>query len=417
MGVRVLHSFPHKIGAERICLTAWWEAVSAAQAGVQTTVYAGAVQRPLPETIVTRTTLARGRLRVPYRVVGTLRALAIHDRLVARALPALADQVDVVHTWPLAGLETLKTAKRLGIATVVERPNAHTRFAYEAVARECERIGVVLPPDHEHAFNAAKLAQEEAEYALADYLLCPSEFVVQTFLDQGFERSRLVRHIYGYDERLYFPEARAGERPLNALFVGVCAVRKGVHLALEAWLRSSASAAGTFRIAGEFVDSYERRLADMLAHPSVQVLGHRTDVPRLMREADVLMLPSIEEGFGLVCTEAVGSGCVPLVSDACTDLCVDGRNALVHHVGDVDALRAHLDLVDGDRGRLAALRAGCLASAPSLTWAAAGRWLAAAYAEVASSDSHPVGSSGPTAVGGGAPKGGSTRPVSVSSER
>ena len=76
----------------------------------------------------------------------------------------------------------------------------------------------------------------------------------------------------------------------------------------------------------------------MLAHPSVEVLGHRDDVPELMRQSDVFVLPSIEEGFGLVCTEAMASGCVPLVSDACTEVCGTSENALVHHVGDVEAL-------------------------------------------------------------------------------
>ena len=75
--------------------------------------------------------------------------------------------------------ETLQTARRLGIPTVLERPNAHTRFAYEAVRDECERLGVALPADHEHAYNADILRLEEEEYALADRLLCPSDFVVQ----------------------------------------------------------------------------------------------------------------------------------------------------------------------------------------------------------------------------------------------
>jgi len=388
-GVRVLHSFPHKIGADRICLTAWWEVVSAADAGADLFVYAGAVQRPLPAGIRTRTTLALGRLRIPYRVVGTLRALALHDRVVARALPGLRGQIDVVHTWPLAGLRTLRTAKRLGIPTVVERPNAHTRFAYEAVACECERIGVQLPADQEHAYNAAKLSQEEAEYDLADYLLCPSDFVVKTFRDENFAPDRLLRHIYGYDDSHSSrgparARARARDSGIDALFVGVCAVRKGLHFALEAWLRSSASDNGTFRIAGEFLPGYEQKLADMLAHPSVQVLGHRHDVPELMRNSDVLLLPSIEEGFGLVCTEAIGSGCVPLVSDACTELCSHGRNSLVHSVGDVDALTSHLNLLDRDAGRLAELRAAGLRDAPAMTWAAAGGRLLEVYQQVAS---------------------------------
>lgn len=386
MSVRALQSFPHKIGASRICTTAWWEVASVADAGGEMTVYTGAVQRPLPASVRTRTTLSRGRLRVPYSVVGTRRALAFHDRVVARALPKLRDQIDVVHTWPLAGLETLRAAKRLGITTVVERPNAHTAYAYEVVARECERIGVTLPTNQEHAYNASKLALEEREYDLADYLLCPSEFVARTFREQGFDPERLARHSYGYDERVYW--AAPGERDrdrwqgLNALFVGVCAVRKGLHFALEAWLRSPASDSGTFSIAGEFIPDYKDKLAAMLAHPSVRVLGHRGDVPELMRSADVLLLPTIEEGSPLVCMEAVGSGCVPLVSDVCDAVDVD-ENALVHPVGDVDTIAAHLTLLHEDSDRLAAMREACLRVAPTLTWAAAGRRLLGVYEQVA----------------------------------
>jgi len=62
--------------------------------------------------------------------------------------------------------------------------------------------------------------------------------------------------------------------------------------------------------------------------------------PALMRTSDVMVLPTIEEGFGLVCTEAMASGCVPVVSDACTDICTHMENALWHSVGDVQALYA-----------------------------------------------------------------------------
>jgi glycosyltransferase involved in cell wall biosynthesis len=379
-----------------------------ADAGCDLTIYAGSVQRPLPASISTRTTLARGRWRIPYGALGTDRALALHDRIVARALPRLAGEIDVVHTWPLGGLQTLRVARRLGITTVVERPNAHTRFAYEAVARECERLGVALPADQEHAYNASRLSKEEEEYDLADYLLCPSEFVARTFRERGFAPERLLRHSYGYDESIYHPAVAptasesAGEHPggmgrntqrvgelveepagLNALFVGVCAVRKGLHFALEAWLRSPASRTGTFRIAGEFLPGYEERLAGMLAHPSVQVLGHRDDVPELMRGSDILMLPTLEEGSPLVCMEAVGSGCVPLVSDVCDAVCIDD-NALAHPIGDVDALARDLTLLDEDRDRLAAMRAACLAVAPTLTWVAAGRRLLEVYEQAAS---------------------------------
>ncbi len=168
------------------------------------------------------------------------------------------------------------------------------------------------------------------------------------------------------------------------LFVGVCAVRKGVHVALEAWLASGAQHTGKFLIAGEFLPAYQSKLAGMLAHPSVEVLGHRTDVPELMRRSDLLVLPSIEEGFGLVCTEAMGSGCVPLVSDACTDLCRHMENSLVHRVRDVASLTEHIRLVNENRGLLQSLRERGLELAPDITWNAAGKILLDVYAETIS---------------------------------
>jgi len=166
------------------------------------------------------------------------------------------------------------------------------------------------------------------------------------------------------------------------LFVGVCAVRKGVHFALEAWLKSPAHVDGTFMIAGEFLPAYAEKLAPMLSHPSVKVLGHRTDVPDLMRQADILVLPSLEEGFGLVCTEAMGCGCVPLVSDACTDICKHMHNSFVHHAGDVAALTEQITLLHQDRALLETLRQNSLNGLSEITWTAAGVKRLEVYREV-----------------------------------
>ncbi len=381
---RVLYSFPHKLGADRICYTAWQQVNGLAAAGAELLVYPGVLHRPVPAGVVVRPTLARGKIRVPYKLLGTMRACALHDHIVARRLEKLAGKVDIVHTWSLGALETLKTAARLGIPAVLERPNAHTRFAYEIVQRECERIGVPLPPDHEHAYKADVLRKEEEEYRAAYRLLCPSDFTLRTFLDQGFASERLVRHIYGYDAKVYFPKGKKDKHKsgFTALFVGVCAVRKGLHYALEAWLRSPAHQNGTFLIAGEFLPAYAKKLSAMLADPSVRVLGHRNDVPGLMRNSDILILPTIEEGFGLVCTEAMGSGCVPVVSEACTDICRHMENSLVHRIADVDALSEHISMLHNDAALLEKLKHGALQTAPRVTWNAAGRALLDVYQQV-----------------------------------
>jgi glycosyltransferase involved in cell wall biosynthesis len=389
--VRVLYSFPHKLGAGRICYTAWQQVNGLAAAGVDLLVFPGALQRSVPEGVTARPTLARGKLRIPYRLLGTMRALALHDYIVSRRIEKLDGQIDVIHTWPCAALETLKVASRLGIPTVLERPNAHTRYAYEAVQREAKRLGIVLPADNEYAFKTDVLKREEEEYRLADYLLCPSDFVLQSFLDQGFKRERLIRHQYGFDEKSYHPDtstARDRESGLTMLFVGDCAVRKGLHFALEAWLESGAHRTGTFLIAGKFLPAYAEKLSPMLSHPSVRVLGFRNDVPDLMRRSDILVLPSIEEGFPLVCVDGMGSGCVPLVSEVCSGICRHMDNALVHSIGDVKTLTEHLRMLDLDRDLLQRLRASCLRSSQQLTWTSAGERLRDVYQHVVANDAN-----------------------------
>jgi glycosyltransferase involved in cell wall biosynthesis len=380
---RVLYSFPHKLGADRICTTAWYQVHGLIQAGAEVVVFPGALSKPLPHRATVRPTLAKGGFRIPYRVLGSMRAFALHDYIVARRLERLRGTIDIVHTWPLGALRTLQTAARLGIPTVLERPNAHTRFAYEVVRKECERLGLTLPENHEHAYNEQVLAKEEAEYQLASRLLCPSDFVARTFLELGFPKAKLARHQYGFDERVYYPshERARDKTGLTMLFVGGCAPRKGLHYALEAWVGSTASREGEFLIAGAFVPGYAERLATMLSHPSVQVLGHRADAPELMRKSDILVLPTVEEGSALVTSEARGSGCVLLVSEAAGAICEHLENALVHRVGDVAALTDHINLLDANRTLLQKLRAASLRTVPEITWTAAAQRLLRAYQE------------------------------------
>jgi len=362
-------------------MTAWYQVDGLAKAGAEVLVFPGALSRPISSDIKVWPTLARGKMRIPYKLIGDMRAFSLHDYIVSRRLEKLAGYIDIIHTWPLGALRTLKTAARLGIPAVLERPNAHTRFAYEVVKKECDRLGVVLPPNHEHSYKEDVLLKEEAEYELATRLLCPSDFVARTFCERGFARESLARHQYGFDEQIYYPDRDVcqGRCGLIMLFVGGCAPRKGLHYALEAWLRSTACHGGQFLIAGEFVPGYAEKLSSMLSHPSVQVLGHRTDVPELMRRSDILILPSIEEGSALVTSEARGCGCVLLVSEAAGAICKHMESALVHRVGDVSTLTQHINLLQDDRKLLQRLRMESLRLAPEITWNAAGVRLLEVY--------------------------------------
>jgi glycosyltransferase involved in cell wall biosynthesis len=386
--IRVLYSFPHKLGGGRIQTTAWEQVRGITQAGAEVLVCPGFLQVALPGNPVVKPTLSRGRLRLPYKLLGTARTCLLHDRIVARRLRKLAGKIDIVHLWPLAASQTARTAAEMGIPTVLERPNAHTAFAYQVVQDECQRLGIALPPGHEHAFDRGKLVREEEEYQLTDYLLCPSDFVMKTFVDRGFPHRKLVRHSYGMDPQTFYPSpSRLHDtgKLFTMIFVGVCAVRKGLHFALEAWLKSPASRTGQFLIAGEFIPSYEEKLRPWLAHESIRLLGHRDDVAELMRNSDVLVLPTLEEGSALVTSEARASGCVLLVSEASGAICRHGENALEHRVGDVETLARHITQLYEDPALLHKLRANSLSTVDEITWTAAGVKLLDLYREVIAS--------------------------------
>jgi glycosyltransferase involved in cell wall biosynthesis len=303
---------------------------------------------------------------------------------VARRLERLAGQIDIIHAWPVGALRTLKAARRLGIPTVLERPNAHTKYAYEVTQRECERLGITPPPGYSHTYNEEILRKEEIEYELADCLLCPSDFVLRTFLDQGFPQEKLARHQYGFDQKTHYPSLipRDPKRGLTVLFAGACTPRKGLHFALEAWRESPASREGTFLVVWEYLPGYPEKIAPLLDHPSVKVLGYRKDLPELMRQSDVLVLSSIEEGSALVTSEARGCGCVLVVSDASGATCKHMENALVHSVGDVKTLTQHFTMLHEDRVLLEKLRAASLLTVDDITWPAAGKKLLEVYREV-----------------------------------
>jgi glycosyltransferase involved in cell wall biosynthesis len=373
--LRVLYTFAHKIGATGVCYAAWQHVKGLHDAGAQVTVFTGVLHKPFPPGVRVRTTLSRGKLRIPYKLLGRIGATRLHDWIVARNLRKMAGEFD-----------TMRTAKKLSIPTVLERCNAHTRFAYKVVEEECEKLGLQMPDGHAHAFNADYLRREELEYDEADYIFCPSEFVARTFRDRGFPAEKLERFRYGYDESAIYPPPQPNaEKPgLTVVFAAGCAPRKGLHYALEAWLKSSACAEGKFLIVGDFIPGYAEKLSEYLSHPSVSLLGFRKDLPDVIRASDVMVLPSIEEGSALVTYDARGAGCVLLVSDSTGAVCEHGKNALVHTTGDVETLAGHFSLVHEDRTLLARLRAASMETADELTWPAAGRDMLNAYQRIVS---------------------------------
>lgn len=372
----VLYSFPHRLGSSGIGWTAWNQANELVRAGHEVHIVAASVDRPVPGAASVTTTLTVLGRRVPHRAFGRDNALAVHDARAARRVAEL--EPDVVHAWPLASARTLTAAARAGVAGVREVPNTHTEHAYEVVADEVRRLGIEPDPRSSHATNPTRLALEEREWDAATALLVPSEPVAETFRVRGFDDRRLLRHRYGSDSAPY-ARSRPADAAMTAVFLGRVEPRKGLHHALAAWRASSASAGGRFLVYGPVEERYAAFLAPLLAQPGVEVRGTTDDPMRVLSEADVLLLPSLEEGSALVTYEAQVAGCVPLVSTAAGAVIDEGVTGLTHRAGDVETLTAQLDALAADPERLRTMQASAQARARELSWAAAVEATVAAY--------------------------------------
>jgi glycosyltransferase involved in cell wall biosynthesis len=371
MTLRILYSFPHAIGAPGIGVTALNQVRALRAAGADVTVVATSVHpgTDLPGTVETLVVFGR---RLPHRAFGNVeRAFRFHDRRVASMVRA--GGFDVVHTWPLGALRTLEAARERGTLGTREAPNSHTAVAYAVAEAEAARIGVAIARGQSHHQDARRLERERAEYDAAGLILVPSEHVERSFLAQGVPAVKLGRHQYGYDPSAFDAPGRddSSGRPFTALFLGSAEPRKGLHYALRAWRASGVD--GVFLIAGRFAQGYRERLGVELDDPSVRTLGFVSDTAGLLRSADVLVLPSVEEGSALVTYEALATGCIPLVSRTSGSHVTDGVDGMLHDAGDVGTLAAQLSELQADSAMRERMRAAGIEASASLTWEAAGR--------------------------------------------
>ncbi len=141
----------------------------------------------------------------------------------------------------------------------------------------------------------------------------------------------------------------AGERDLLAAVVGRLEPQKGQ----EVFLRAAAAALARetqlrFAVVGNGQGDYHRalkRLAEKLGVAGKVVFaGHQPDVPRLMRALDVLVVPSLEESFGLVAAEGMLSS-LPVVAaraGALPEFISHGETGLLVPPADPEALAESL---------------------------------------------------------------------------
>jgi glycosyltransferase involved in cell wall biosynthesis len=119
-------------------------------------------------------------------------------------------------------------------------------------------------------------------------------------------------------------------------FVGQLIERKGLPWLMEAWTgidRTARNPRPELRLAGSGVlEDDLRRWRQGLHHPeAVRILGFVEDIPAFFRGLDLLVMPSLAEGFGLAAAEAGACG-LPVIAGRASSLpeiVVDGETGLL----------------------------------------------------------------------------------------
>jgi len=146
------------------------------------------------------------------------------------------------------------------------------------------------------------------------------------------------------------------------LQVGRLHPEKGYEHLLRGFRRFLDRAPGPARLlvagAGTLQGDYERQARDLGLAEAVTFLGFRRDSQDLIAAADVLVLASVAEAFGLVLTEALYHG-TPVVATrvgGISEIVSDGEDGLLVPPADPEAIAAALVRLQGDealRRRLA----------------------------------------------------------------
>jgi len=231
----------------------------------------------------------------------------IFSKSIARRLERMESGIYVGFAG--SSLYSLRRAETLGLTTVVERSSSHIRTQLSILSEEYRRHGM----DDAPVVSAAKkdhLWPEETEYAEADYIVTPSEFSYQSFVEQGFSEERVMHIPFGVDTEQFSPQRSTG--PFRVLYAGDVSYRKGIPYLLEAWEQLSLDNAELI-VAGNIDEDIQDFIEDYRSNDSIRFLGWVDDIHEWYKKSSVFALPSLEEGSAYVTYEAMAAG-LPLIA-------------------------------------------------------------------------------------------------------
>jgi starch synthase len=257
-----------------------------------------------------------------------------------------------------AGLTTGPLVQARGGKFICDRGSTHQRFQYQVVSEEYRRWKVPFAAPQEHIVR-----REEAIYAIADAITVGSNVSRQSFIEMGVSPEKV--HVIPYGVRLdqFRPSIAPARDSFDVLFAGQISLRKGIPYLLEAFQRLR-HPRKRLTIVGAMQEDV-RQILNTLPTENVTFTGNipQPELAAIMSRSHVLVLPSVEDGFGLVMAQAMACGC-PVIASSATGaehLFADGEAGYIVAPRDTGALADRLQQLADDPALRERMSAAALA--------------------------------------------------------
>lgn len=305
------------------------------------------------------------------RIVDQIWDVSSHDftRAIGRRL--CESGVGAVYAYEYTALEAFQQAGRRGVARILDLPSLHNR-AFEELQREEKARFPELVDAYDSYFWTKferRQARRDAEAALADVIIVNSSVTKASHVRYGADPEKIF--VVPLASPPAIPEVTqpAMRAPLSVVWAGAFSVRKAGHLFVEAWRSACKGEEARADVYGEI------KLPDRLWKPAPAGMTFHGSVRRpalfgAFSHADVLMFPTLSDGFGMVVSEAFARGLPVITTDraGASDLVRHGENGLIIPAGDVGAIKDALVWCLDNRERLGEMRQAALETAKAWQW-------------------------------------------------
>jgi glycosyltransferase involved in cell wall biosynthesis len=247
---------------------------------------------------------------------------------------------NAIYAYEDASGYSFKQAKEAGLQCLYDLPIGYWRAGRKLLENEADRW-----PDWAATlttFNDSeiKLACKDEELKLADRIFVASSFTAKTLEYYPGVVAPIKVIPYGFpvvgDVKEY---GNIQGRPLKLLFIGGLSQRKGIADLFTAVNKLGRHVELTI-VGSKFNNNCPALNTELARHKWIPSLPHAT-ILKIMKEHDVLVFPSLFEGFGLVITEAMAQG-TPVITTERTagpDIIEHNNNGWLIKAGDEQDLQ------------------------------------------------------------------------------